>query len=431
MSSEGATNAPGFTTTECAATLAVVARSLQGGFAMNQRTWLVCGVVGGLLLAVQGLAFADPPSSNPGRGGPPPEVVAMLLERGWQQVTPEIFQRPVEENVSYETIAFGADGLSWLLRVMEAKLQSLEALRKDEYSPDLEEAIAAHQALMQRTRDTMEEAFKAPGEKRVDTRADWSKAACDTSVHRLASASPGTVGPAATGEASFTETCGDYGATTVITYAEGFDGSTFNTRSRTCSPTYNPDAAGYGSGSCAATIDDLVATSLCTSSTTANVQIDYGSDPVVWHLQELNPSYCILLSAVAVTGTSSLYVPPYSCKSASWSATATGGTLPLEYSWLYDGVQVGTNSASYARTYCNNGCNPPCYDQVFNDTVSVVVGDAAGDEVSDSHGVTITLGGRCNSTAVAKQLFDGAGKSAELPQCPAPTVCNCQIPNQQ
>lgn len=389
---------------------------------MNQRTCLVCVVAGGLLLAVQGLAFADPPSSHPGRGGPPPEVVARLLEQGWQRATPEVFQRPVEENVSYETIAFGADGLSWLLRVMEAELQSLEALRKDEYAPELEEAIAAHQALMQRTRETMEEAL---GGKRLDTKADWSKAiACDAFVHRSVAAFPGTIGPAATGEASFTETCGDYGECTVITYAEGSDGTVFTHIDRICSPQYNPEAAGYGSCSCAATIDDLNATSLCESFASANVEINYASGPVVWHLWERN-YYCIRLSAVAITGTSSLAVPPYSCRIASWSATATGGTLPLDYSWLYNGVQVGTNSDSYARTYCNNNC-PPCYDQVFTDTVSVVVNDAIDDEVSDSRDVTITLQGQCATLPqTAHKLFDGAAKAGgpEPPPCP---VCSCQ-----
>lgn len=351
------------------------------------------------LALIAAVSFAQgPPPGTPGQG-PPPEVVEKLLERGWKKVIPEVFQRPVEDNASYETLTFGADGLFWLLGVMETQLQLLESRRTDVFNPDLENVIAGHVDLMNQIAALMlKERKKGPNTKALA--ATWgldgllaalgdatakAAVACDTSLHRDADAFPSATGPQATANASFNETCTAFSADPFCnTYSEGWTGSTFSFSGQT-----NDPPGSFNSVSCSASAA-VSATSACFSFGETQVSLQDSAFGLVSHYI-LKTNFTCRPPAVTINGPSSVWVPAYTCTTATWTSSVSGGTPPyVSYQWKYNGIVVGSGT-SYSRTYCNNF--PSTYDRIYSDTVSLTVTDSAAGVGSASRGVNVTYEG--------------------------------------
>lgn len=360
-------------------------------------------------LTLSPAVFAQPPG-GPGNGnppeqaGPPQEVVDMLLERGFHQVEPNVFQRP-NEDASVDTVAYDADGHEYLVRILEARVQSLEDQQAINYLTERAEAIASYQAWIDDFQAYIDEvrAASGPGPSPLKanplTLSSLSDAAtaCDSTLHRLADTKALTDGPNAHGEASFTDSCSAYGEVSVNTTVSGWESSNELGMFDNC---FQP---GNGSATCSAT-SHVIASTNCsaTADAVAKITADDGGfgfpSLVSWLVSESNTTTCRILGAT-LTGTSSLSVPCGACRTGSWSVSATGGSGSYSYAWTYDGVAVGGNSTSYARSYCNNLCN----GAGFIDTVAVKVTDSAGAQVTRSKGVSISYGGTIDPCFLASQ----------------------------
>lgn len=364
-----------------------------------------------------------PPPGTPGQG-PPDEVVERLLERGWKQVVPEVFQRPVEDNSSYETLAFGSDGLLWLLRVLEAQLQALESHRTGELNPDLEAVIEGHIAMMDQTAALMlEERRNGSGRKSLGTKWDLddlltklgeagtkAAVACDTSLHRDANAYASATGPQATSNASFSETCSAFYADPFCNaYAEGWTGTTFTFNGQTTDP-----PGGYNSASCSASAG-VSATSSCYSIGETQVSLQDSAFGLVSHYIVKTNNTC-RPPAVSIIGPSSVWVPAYSCTTKTWTSSVSGGTPPyVSYQWKYNGIVVGSGT-SYSRTYCNNF--PTINDRTYFDSVSLTVTDSAADTGTATKGVSVTYEGSSCEPCICQEFLITEKSVTKIIPCP-------------
>lgn len=374
-----------------------------------------------LLVTANAVLAQGPPPGVPGQG-PPDEVVERLIERGWKHVVPEVFQRPVEGNSSYETLAFGADGLLWLYQELEAQLQVLESRRNGELNPDLEGVIEGHVDLMDQTaRLILEERQKGGPPKNLGTSWDLeallsklgaasgkAAVACDTSLHRDANAYASATGPQASSNASFSETCSAFYADPFCnTYAEGWTGTTFTFKGQTADP-----PGGYNSASCTASAG-VSATSSCYSFGETQVSLQDSAFGLVAHYI-VKTNFTCRPPAVSITGPSSVWVPAYSCTTKTWTSSVSGGTPPyVSYQWKYNGIVVGSGT-SYSRTYCNN--IPTSYNRLYSDTVALTVTDSAGDTGSASKGVSVTYEGSSCEPCICQEFLT-TGLTKILP-CP-------------
>lgn len=333
---------------------------------------------------------ANPPGNPPQHAGPPQDVVDDLLERGFRRIEPAVFQRPVEGNRSFETMAFGAEGLEFILRQYEAQLQILYEREQADPRPERLDAILALEGLVERTQATLldlrhEEATAAS---RLWSNPDGLRSAvlatatCDTTLHRMVRASRGSLGPEAACEASYDDTCSDLGNAYCFAHAEGSVPPLFNEQTQTC------DLPGVDSADCASSAA-VEATEGCYSNAIAEVQFNTlmngGSRQLVTlSLGETN-NVCRSL-AVSLTGTTSVLVPESSCRFASWTATASGGDGSYTYDWRYNGVLVKSGPSNlFSHTYFHPG-----YPGSFTDTVQVTVRDGTGETATAFRSVSVT-----------------------------------------
>lgn len=360
------------------------------------------------LWLVTTVSFAQGPSGEgPGLGLPggvpgqglSREVTDLLAKGCWQQVTPEVYQRPVD-NASYETVVFGADGLAWLLRVQEGQLQLLESYRTETFNPDLEDVIAGHIALMERNARLMvsqmqntdlEVPLAPPGDLPALLgldRVDKAGVSCDTTFGRDADAGPTATGPDAEANVSFSETCSYFFADVYCNaYAEGDTGPTFSFSGQTDDP---PESSGSASCSAAASVS---ATSDCFSFGEAQITLmeevtleETGS--ITHYIVKQN--FTCRPPSVTISGPTSVFVSAFGCANATWTSSVSGGSPPFTYQWKYDGASVGSGT-SYTRTYCNSFPTP--FDRLFFDTLTLDATDSEGVVGTDTHNVNVIYEG--------------------------------------
>lgn len=357
-------------------------------------------------------AAAQPPEDpghRPTHAGPPQDVVDQLLDRGFQQIQPSIFERAVEnEPSSYETVVYGIDGHLWLLGQQEAFLQSLEARYERFPAPELLDAILSQQTRIAETLTLLDELLEedagqtsgaSSSESLTPVRLgseelismDAAVTSCSTSLQRAASADPSSTGPTASGSAGFSDTCTEIGTVSSLSLAQGTDSSgNLNTFTQDC-----PSVTG-GDVSCdtAATVD---AVSDCFASGQSTVT--FGA---FTHTVSETTQTCRMLSA-GLTGTTNIFVPLGSTVSGSWSVSVSDGESPFSYQWLYNNAAVGADSPTYSRSYTHPGTG-------FSRTDSVKV------TVSDSSNPSQTV----TETMTVQVVFEGF----EINPCLDPCGCS-------
>jgi|GEM_PF-1640619 len=332
------------------------------------------------VLVLTPIAVAQPPEdpgNRPAHAGPPQDVVDQLLDRGFRQVQPSIFERqPVDTPTSYETVVYGVDGHLWLLGQQEAFLETLQA-RYDQYpAPEMLDAILAQETRIEENLALIDE-MRAQGTTGGQTTLDNGLTAvrlgsgelisvgeavtsCTTTLQRTGSAGATSTGPTATGSSSFNDTCTEVGTVSSTATAQGTDSiGNINTYTQTC-----PSATG-GNVSCNATAS-VNAVTACFSNGQGSVTFGF----FTYTASETN-SICRPLTA-SLTGTTSIYVPRGSSRTGFWSVSASNGSTPYSYQWLYNNAAVGTNSTSYSRSYPHPGIG-----YVRFDTVKVTVADSS------------------------------------------------------
>jgi len=341
-----------------------------------------------LVLGLAPVAIAQPadPGNRPDHAGPPQDVVDQLLDRGFQQVQPSIFERDVDGGFSFETVVYGIEGHEWLLGQQQAFLETLQARYELFPAVELLDAIFAQERRIAETQTLLEEmraaeadntsgASVSEGLTSVRLGADEvisiaDAATCTTTLQRSGSAGPGSIGPTASGSASFSDTCTETGTVSATATAQGTN-STGNT------VTYTDDCPSQTGGNVSCNASASVdAISNCFSNGQGSVTFGF----FTYTVSQSNSS-CRILTA-NLTGTTYIYVPAYSTGFGSWSVSASGGTTPYNYQWFFNNAPVGTNSTSYARAFPHPG-----YGTTIYYTVKVTVTDSS----SPSQSVTKTL----------------------------------------
>jgi len=345
-----------------------------------------------LVLALAPVALAQPadPGNRPDHAGPPQDVVDMLLDRGFQQIQPSIFEREVDGGFSYETVVYGIDGHEWLLGQQQSFLETLEA--RYELYPDVEllDAILAQERRIAETEALIAEWRAAEagntsagsvsegltsvrlGAEEVISMAEATT--CTTTLQRSGAAGPGASGPTASGGSSFSDNCGETGTVSATATAQGTD-STGNT------VTYTDDCPSKtGSGVSCSSSASVNAVSNCFSNGQGSVTFGFFTYTV-----SRSNSICRLLTAT-LSGTTYIYVPAYSIGLGSWSVSASGGTTPYTYQWFFNNSPVGTNSTSYGRSFPHPGYGTTVY---YN--VKVTVTDNSSPQQAVTKSLTVQV----------------------------------------
>lgn len=378
--------------------------------AFYRRLFLAVVLVG---LGLVPIAIAQPPAEPgpPAHAGPPQDVVDFLLSRGFQQIQPSIFERPVEGSATgWETVVYGIDGHEWLLAQQQGFLQFLEDRYELYPAPELLEAIYAQQARIAETQAMLEEmrALESVGGASTLKTSDGLTAIrasdggvvalvdalkdCTTTMTRQADAGPGTSGPWASGASSFVDNCSNLGNVSATATAQGKDGvGNINTYTQDC-PTQS------GSNVSCSVYAEVEAVTECNSNGQGQVSVTVGGF-LTYSVNE-NNSVCRPL-IVTLTGPISVFVPRYSSVFARWDAMGSQGAPNYSYQWFYNNATVksGTTSgaSSYTRTYVHPGYGFSRYD-----TVKVTYTDSAGQVVTKSRKVLVTYESTCSDPCLCQ-----------------------------
>lgn len=375
-----------------------------------------------LVLLVVGLApvaVAQPadPGNRPENAGPPQDVVDQLLDRGFRQLQPSIFEREVDEGFSYETVVYGTDGHLWLLGQQEAFLETLQARYELFPAVELLDAILAQERRIEETRARLDAMLEAEagntsggsrsegltsvrlGAEEVISIAD--AATCTTTLTRTGNAGPGSIGPTASGSASFSDTCTETGTVSATAFAQGTNSiGNIVTYTETCPSTTGGNVSCNASASVDAVTDCL-----------SNGQGDVTFGFFTYTVSRTN-DVCRTLKAT-LSGTTSLSVPYGGTGTGSWSVSAIDGTVPYTYHWFFNNAAVGTNSPSYSRSFPHPG-----YAGTVYYTVKVTVIDSSSPTQSVTRELTVQVtygssgGGGGGGGCLVTSDGDGATVSA-------------------
>ena len=345
-----------------------------------------------LVLALAPVALAQPadPGNRPDDAGPPQDVVDMLLDRGFEQIQPSVFERTVEDEFSYETVVYGIDGHEWLLGQQQGFLETLQARYELFPAPELLDAIDAQERRIAETEALIEEwraaettttsgASRSEGLTAVrlggeDVISVAEAASCTTTLNRSGSAGPGSGGPTASGGSGFSDNCGETGTVSALSSAQGTDSSgNVVTYSDEC-PSKTGDNVSCSTSASVNAISD------CFSNGQGSVTFGF----VTYTVSRSN-NLCRILTA-DVTGTTYLSVPWGSYRWGSWSVSASGGTTPYNYQWFFNNSAVGTNSSSYSRKFVHPG-----YATTVTYTVKATVTDSSSPQQTATDSISVKV----------------------------------------
>lgn len=297
------------------------------------------------------------------------EPLAKLSEEGWKPVAEGVFQRQKGGN-KVESLAYGHEGLQWAVQEMEIQHAALVAQYQVNPSPKLQKAIHKLKASIDRMHASLEEGtISSPTEKVIVN-------GCDVSYGAHADAFPLNPGPGvgATADAYLYNNCGYSGEVYAQVNGDATTGSIHNYASQTDGPKYGGNISASasvsvgGRPSCHSDAYSYTYSAGLGIYLSANDSNDTCPDPPL---------------SVSISGPSSTIVSGFTCKTLTWTASASGGVPSYSYQWYRDGSSVGSGS-TYSETFCGDNIT---YTESF--TLSVTATDSVGTQASASLPVTI------------------------------------------
>ncbi|HEX4494434.1 MAG TPA: hypothetical protein VIE43_02090 [Thermoanaerobaculia bacterium] len=309
------------------------------------------------------------------------DPIAQMQRAGWKIVQDGVMQR--ERGVGQvETFVFGSPGFVWKLQDLQSQLHNLRLAYQLDPSPALRKTILSHRQEIANTQKMI--AIAAAAEAEGDNPIE--KVTCSINFGYSATAGSLTTSQGVTGTASANFSTSCTGITSPFTgevYAYSY-----STASVAGAPTTQSlvDGPRTGANVTASAFTSQTGVPTCTSYAYASMTSSISSSAFSMAVTNTSCPAVVTNPVPHITGPS--FVNALSgCTTSTWTASATGGTLPYTYSWTWNGSVVSTAS-SYARTTCSGGV---ATDITY--TLGLTAIDSASRTGSTSLSVEIEKGG--------------------------------------
>lgn len=311
------------------------------------------------------------------------DLYDQLIQEGWTVAAPGVLQRNLGAG-KVETLGFGAEGLRFKLETLRNQLSFLREEYRHRPSPEIRRSIRAQRTQIARVLEALDTA-KASEE--IDFITAKAGIDCTIKYGAHVNAFPlggGTQGVGANTDSYFNSNCGQTGEVYAHAYgkATGAD-NVIRTFSKS-DPTTGPSLPRIGGNVSAAASGTVAGVKDCYSYSYASMtSYDIG----VTYEQSSTNYTCPLPMTATISGVTASFISGYTCKTVTWTASATGGTGSYSYTWYRDGYQVGTGG-SYAQTFCGDNYT---WKEYVN--LSITARDTANQTAQDTHSTTINYSG--------------------------------------
>lgn len=322
------------------------------------------------------------------------DLYDQLIQEGWTMAGPGVLQRQLGPN-KVETLGFGADGLRFKLEELKNQLAFLREEYRHRPSVELRRSIRSHRTQIARLTEALATAKAAEEIDFVNAKAGID---CTIKYGAHVDAFPlggGTQGVGANTDSYFNSNCGQIGE--VYAYAHGKATGADNVVRTWTKDDPAPNSVRTGGNVSAAASITVNGVRDCYSYSYATMtSYDIG----VTYSQASTNYTCPLPMTATISGVTANFISGYTCKTITWTASATGGTGSYTYTWYRDGYQVGTGG-SYAQTFCGNDIT---WKEFVN--LSITARDTAGQTATDPHTTTINYSGTdgCTTTASGARI---------------------------
>jgi hypothetical protein len=315
---------------------------------------------GGAPLALAGQADPEAPTTN---------LIEKMTSEGWRQVAEGVLQRTRGGDSAVESFAYGPEGFQWLEQEL---LKQLELMQKEQQAHpsrklartierQKREIVKIQQALRNNEIPTLQEKVIING--------------CDISygAHADAYYQTSYQGVGAVADAYFYNNCGYSGHTEAYVSLQ----ATWNGVTSTHSVFDPKDGQNIRSDA---------SWSLQGNANCYSYASGYVSSPglgISYFVSDSNDQCPPPPPQVTISGPTSSSITGYTCRTLTWTASASGGVPGYSYTWYRDGYYVGSGS-SYSETFCGDNF---AYTEYVN--LSVTATDSAGSQATDTHTTTV------------------------------------------
>lgn len=333
-----------------------------------------------LVLCLFALGITPLSVTAQGDWGNPENPIAKLEGEGWRPVAEGVMQRERGDG-QIESLAFGAEGYAWMKKQHERQLARLVS----EYEANPSQELLRGIRMFRREIAAIEQILVSGELQATTEKLNGSANGCNFAYGASRNAYPlSTGGAGADSSAYFHNDCGYTGQTEAWAYATATSGTVITTKSQR-DPKNGTWIDSAASASAPGNRDCYSEANAWTRSDALGLYYNSG-----WRY---NSSCYPPFSSVTVNGPTDSYIVGYSCTTITWTATLSGGSSPLSYTWKRDGVTVSTSS-SYAKSFCGNNTSKTEYVNLHLD-----VRDASGVTRGDDHTTKITY--------LVKPIFEG------------------------
>jgi hypothetical protein len=274
------------------------------------------------------------------------EVRTRMKAEGWTEIVDGVFERKLGPN-KVEHMGYGRTGLAWIVGEQTQRLENLMREYESYPSDDLAKTIDNLSVSISR----MKGQLKDMPDGISSMTANVTGGSCTSICYKAtADAYPLTSsqGVGAVADSSFSSTCGYSGDTTAYAYARAtLNGTTTiitQTDPHTGTSVTSHAAASVNGGSITGTPCYSEASA---SATSTALGISYSTS-------DTNSSCPAQNCSVSISGTTYEYFSTATCRSRTWTASASNCGTPT-YQWYKNGVAIsGATSSTYTQNVCYN-----------------------------------------------------------------------------
>jgi hypothetical protein len=301
-----------------------------------------------------------------------PQWMTEMYGQGWQKVAEGVLQRSEGPGNPVETFIYNEDGLRWRIQWLQGRVSQFESLYGNSPSEDLARFIEGLENEIEQTQDRIDSG-------QVEPYTGEQTSACTPLYSATADAAPltGAQAPGVTARATaqFSSGCGDLGMAYSTVYVHAVAGTVETTRTQT---DIKPEATSVST----LAQDSASGSTDCVS--TATARVESSALNILYTVSDDN-FFCQPPLTVTVSGTPSYYTYASGpqCATATWTASASGGTPGYTIDW-YIGTAYQSSGTTLSKTYCNVSTSV---------TVTAKLRDSAGQTAQDSYTTRITYQG--------------------------------------